>query len=123
MSGPGSDRRVLIVDDERVVADTLAMILSKSGYATKVAYSGEQALELASVFEPNLLITEVVMSGITGFEVANQIAGSLPSCKVIMFSGQAQALILLIQRTAERFEILAKPVAPPLLLDRITRLT
>jgi len=48
------------------------MILSKSGYATKVAYSGEQALELASVFEPHLLITDVVMSGITGIEVANQ---------------------------------------------------
>lgn len=80
-------RRVLIVDDERVIANTLAMILSRSGYATKVAYSAEQAIEVANVFKPDLLIADVVMNDIGGSEAATWIRGSLPSCKVILFSG------------------------------------
>jgi DNA-binding NtrC family response regulator len=87
MSCLNSAGRVLIVDDEQVIADTLAMILSRSGYVTKVAYSGEQAIEVADVFKPDLLITDAVMSGITGTEAATRIAGFLPSCKVILFSG------------------------------------
>jgi len=94
MYGLGCARRVLVVDDDRVIADTLAMILSKSGYATKVAYSGEDAIELASRFKPDLLITDAEMRGVTGDEVATRIAGILPSCKVIMFSRKSNQRLI-----------------------------
>jgi len=42
--------KVLVADDERVIADTLAMILNQSGFQARAAYSGEVALELASTF-------------------------------------------------------------------------
>jgi DNA-binding NtrC family response regulator len=116
-------RRVLIVDDERVISETLTVILSKHGYATKAACSGEEAVDLARVFEPDLLISDVVMSGMTGIEAAYEILSFLPSCKVILFSGLATISKLLpnCHRQTHNFEILAKPVSPDTLLDRISK--
>ena len=48
--------KVLVVDDERVIADTLAMILNQSGFQARAVYSGEAALETASTYEPDMLI-------------------------------------------------------------------
>jgi CheY-like chemotaxis protein len=55
--------KVLVADDERAIADTLAAILNRSGYETRAVYSGESAIEVASCFRPNMLITDVVMPG------------------------------------------------------------
>jgi CheY-like chemotaxis protein len=120
---PNQIRRVLVVDDERPIADSLAMILSHKGFVPKTATNGEDAIELAKVFLPDLLISDVVMGGITGIEAANQILAFSPTCKVILFSGQAITLDLLRRsRTAEHFEILSKPIHPDVLLQHIAEL-
>jgi DNA-binding NtrC family response regulator len=119
----GMGRRVLVVDDEAPISDSLAMILSHSGFAAKTATSGEQAVEIARVFQPELLISDVVMGGISGIEAATEILTFLPNCKVILFSGQATTLDLLRRsHTADHYEILAKPIPPDILLDRIAKL-
>ena len=116
----GRIRRVLVVDDEWPISESLAMILSHSGFAAKTARSGEQAIEMARVFQPDLLISDVVMCGISGIEAANEILDFLPTCKVILFSGQATTLDLSRRsRSAESYEILSKPVPPDVLLQRI----
>ena len=119
----GRNRRVLVVDDEWPISDSLAMILSHSGFATKTARSGEQAIELAKVFQPDLLISDVAMGGISGIEVANEIIDFLPTCKVILFSGQATTIDLAKRsRTAQNYRILSKPMPPDVLLQRIAEL-
>src|SRR3569623_407437 len=50
--------KVLVVDDERVIADTLAMILNQSGFQATAVYSGEAALETASTYKPDMLIAD-----------------------------------------------------------------
>jgi len=116
----GRNRRVLVVDDEWPISDGLAMILSHSGFAAKTARSGEQAVELARVFLPDVLITDVVMCGISGIEAANEIRTFLPACKVILLSGQTPTLDATKRsQTAGTYEILAKPVPPDLLVQRI----
>jgi CheY-like chemotaxis protein len=65
--------KVLVVDDEPIIADTLTMILATSGYDSRPAYSGEMALEMARSFKPDPLITDVVMPGISGIEAATKI--------------------------------------------------
>src|SRR5215469_18235891 len=66
-----------------------------------------------------LVIDNVVMGGITGIEAANEILTFLPTCRVILFSGQATTLDLLSRSTTQNFEILQKPMPPEALLQRI----
>jgi CheY-like chemotaxis protein len=111
-------RRVLVVDDEKIIADSLTMILSQSGFEVRAAYSGETALEMALSFCPDLLISDVIMPGITGIEAATRIRAILPSCKVLLFSGQAttQGLLEEARMQNQEFELLLKPIHPTELL-------
>jgi CheY-like chemotaxis protein len=113
--------KVLVADDERVIADTLAMILNQNGFEARATYSGEKALELAAAFEPNMLISDVIMAGINGVDAAIRIRALLPSIKILLFSGQAATADLLEKARAQgyEFEILAKPIHPQDLLSRL----
>jgi CheY-like chemotaxis protein len=113
--------KVLVADDERVIADTLAMILNQSGFDARAVYSGERALELAKTFAPNMLICDVIMADLNGIAAAIQIRSLLPKIKILLFSGQAATADLLEKARAQgyEFEILAKPVHPQDLLNKL----
>lgn len=113
---------ILIVDDERVIADTLSIILRKNGFATFTAYDGKSALEVAKTASPELLISDVVMPGMTGIELAIILTQMLPACKVLLFSGQAATVDLLenARKAGYNFTTLAKPVHPTDMLRRIS---
>src|ERR1700727_2697754 len=86
---------VLVVDDERVIADSLSIILSKNGFSTRTAYDRASALNLAMTDVPDLLISDVMMPGMTGIELAISLSQAIPKCKVLLFSGQAATVDLL----------------------------
>jgi CheY-like chemotaxis protein len=113
--------KVLVVDDEVVIADTLAMILNQSGFEARSVYSGEKAVELASSFAPDMLITDVIMADLNGIDAAIKIREFLPQIKVLLFSGQAATADLLekAREHGHEFEILAKPVHPTDLLNKL----
>jgi len=113
--------KVLVVDDERVIADTLAMILNQSGFQATAVYSGEAALETASTYQPDMLIADVIMADLNGIDAAIQIRTLLPKIKILLFSGQAATADLLEKARAQgyEFEILAKPVHPQDLLAKL----
>jgi len=113
--------KVLVADDEPVIADTLAMILNQSGFEARAVYSGERALELAGTFKPEMLISDVIMGGLNGIDAAIRIQALLPGMKVLLFSGQAATADLLEKARAKgyEFEILAKPVHPQDLLRKL----
>ena len=113
--------KVLVVDDERVIADTLAMILNQSGFEARAIYSGEGALDLASTFAPDMLISDVIMADLNGIDAAIRIRTLLPGIKILLFSGQAATADLLEKARTQgyEFEILAKPVHPQDLLSRL----
>jgi len=118
MSPNSTKPKVLVADDERVIADTLAMILNQSGFEARAVYSGEGALELAHDFKPNMLISDVIMADLNGIDAAIRIRALLPEIKILLFSGQAATADLLEKARTEgyEFEILAKPVHPQDLL-------
>jgi len=113
--------KVLVVDDERVIADTLAMILNQSGFEARAVYSGERAVELAGTFAPDMLITDVIMADLNGIDAAIMIRSLLPKIKILLFSGQAATADLLENARSQgyEFEILAKPVHPQDLMNRL----
>ena len=113
--------RVLVVDDEQVIADTLAKILDMNGYEASAVYTGAAAVETARTLQPDLVISDVIMPDMNGIDAAINIRGFLPSCKILLFSGQAGTHDLLENARAQghEFEILAKPVHPSDLLAKL----
>jgi DNA-binding NtrC family response regulator len=113
---------VLVVDDEAVIADTLSIILIKSGFSTVTAYDGATALELAKRVRPRLLISDVVMPDMTGIELAIEVTRIDPDCKVLLFSGQAATVGLLeeARKSGHNFTTLIKPVHPADMLRRVS---
>jgi CheY-like chemotaxis protein len=109
---------VLVVDDESAIADTLAEILIRTGYTAMPAYDAEEALETALLVPPELLITDVMLPGMSGVELAIRIRRIFPDCRILLFSGQAATADLLAaaNRTGHKFELLSKPVHPSDLL-------
>ena len=113
--------RVLVVDDEQVIADTLAKILDMNGYEASAVYTGAAAVETARTLQPDLVISDVIMPDMNGIDAAINIRGFLPSCKILLFSGQAGTHDLLENARAQghEFEILTKPVHPSDLLAKL----
>ncbi len=121
MSNSKPKRRVLVVDDEQVIADTLSIILNKAGFEASPVYTGTAAVESARSIQPDLIISDVIMPDMNGIEAAIQIRSFLPGCKILLFSGQAATADLLESARAKghEFEILAKPVHPQDLLAKL----
>jgi CheY-like chemotaxis protein len=113
--------RVFVVDDEKVIAATLAAILKASGFEARAFFDGASALAACAEDEPDWIISDVVMPGMTGIEMAIQVRQSCPDCKILLFSGQAATADLLDQALASgyEFEVLCKPVHPTELLAKL----
>jgi CheY-like chemotaxis protein len=71
--------KVLVADDERVIANTLNIILNQSGFEATAVYSGEEAVQTAKTLQPDVLISDVVMPGGHGIYAAIEIRKILPS--------------------------------------------
>src|ERR1035441_6865197 len=106
--------RVLVVDDEHVIADTLAKILDLNGYEASAVYTGTAAVESARSFQPDLIISDVIMPDMDGIQAAINIRGFLPNCKILLFSGQAATADLLENALFKEpeFENLCTPAHP-----------
>jgi CheY-like chemotaxis protein len=116
-----SKRKVLVADDEQVIANTLAIILNQAGFDARAVFSGEAAIEALDSFQPDMLISDVIMTGMNGIETAIAARRKRPNCKVLLFSGQAATADLLEKARHEghEFEVLAKPVHPADLLAKL----
>jgi DNA-binding response OmpR family regulator len=113
---------VYVVDDERVIADTLAMILRQAGFIAFAFHDAKQAIsEAARATTPDLLIADVVMPGMLGTDLAIHFHECYPDCKVLLLSGQAETSNLLesARRRGYEFEILTKPIHPSELMARV----
>lgn len=115
--------KILIADDERTIADTLAIILRQSGFETDTVYDGHAAVEKARHWKPNLLLSDVMMPGINGIEAAIRVCKLIPECRVLLFSGHTMTADLLDDARVQghHFEVLQKPIHPAELLARLAR--
>jgi DNA-binding response OmpR family regulator len=113
--------RIFIVDDEEVISATLAMILRMQGFDARSFTNPLEALEACQAHAPDLLISDVLMPGLTGVKLAIELTQFCPDCRVLLFSGQAQTVDLLEKARGEGhdFTLLTKPVHPKDLIARI----
>jgi DNA-binding NtrC family response regulator len=121
MSDSDLRKRILIVDDEKNIADTLAMVFKIKGHEAMAAYSAESAVETVESFEPDIVLSDVMMGKMTGVDLAIYLSKARPDCKVILFSGHGSTADLLREasRKGHEFRLLAKPIHPQKLLDDI----
>ena len=117
-------RKILIVDDEVAISDTLALIFRTQHYDVRVAYSAEHAIEVIAEWRPDLAILDVMLPEMNGIDLAIVVKSNHPCCHVLLFSGHSNTTVLLEEagRRGHQFEVLAKPVHPNLMLERASML-
>jgi DNA-binding response OmpR family regulator len=105
-------RLVLVVNDEPSIADAVSEILDKNGYAAIAAYNEEDALEIARLIPPELVVADAGLSGRHGNEVASVLGAELADCPVILLSAEGATAKppAWAQSAGNKSEALNKPV-------------
>ena len=118
------ERRILVVDDERLLSETTAAILTRAGFKTMVAYDGFSALEKAAKFRPEFLLTDIMMPAMNGVQLAIALTKMSPGIKILLVSGQAGISDILEESRQQGFEfpLLAKPIHPLRLIESLNAL-
>jgi|SRR5579859_3096068 len=114
---------ILIVDDQHMIADTTSMVLNGAGFRAQCAYGGQSALEMALKLKPDYLLTDIVMPGMNGVDLAISVRNRLPATVIVLISGQAGITDLIRQAkdVGYEFNLLAKPIHPEKLLEYLKR--
>jgi DNA-binding response OmpR family regulator len=117
--------KVLVVDDEQNIADSVGEILESHNFMVRCAYSGQEAIRQAMEGCPDILLSDILMPGLNGFEAALEIGKLCSECRLLFFSGQAATVQLALDfgfiftQRGLHFELLPKPLHPDILVAKI----
>jgi two-component system, OmpR family, phosphate regulon response regulator PhoB len=121
--------RILIVDDEKNVTDTLALILKHAGHEVRCAYSSSAALAVLNSFAPECAICDLILTGSNGpgpnsIDMCASLAAACPQCLILLSSGQSESSELVQDARTRGFswELLVKPQDPIELLKKLASL-
>jgi signal transduction histidine kinase len=108
----GKPRRILIIDDEEIVLDSCLAVLEGGGYEITMAPDGTEGLKVAQEFAPDLVLVDLMMPGISGFEVLEGLRGIDPTIVAIVITGYStvESAVEAMKRGA--FDFLPKPFTP-----------
>jgi DNA-binding response OmpR family regulator len=112
---------IFVVDDEPLIASTTATILQLNGLEARSLVNPVEMLEAVRSIEPDLVLADVIMLGLSGIDLAVRLRQKCPTCKILLFSGQTVTVDLLeaARQKGHDFEVLAKPIPPTNLIARI----
>jgi two-component system alkaline phosphatase synthesis response regulator PhoP/two-component system response regulator ResD len=109
---------ILLVDDEANIVDLAGMYLEREGYRTQAAYDGAQALELTSELQPALIVLDIMLPEVDGFEVCRQIrVGS--DVPIIMLTARDDDIDKIVGLELGADDYLTKPFNPRELVARV----
>ena len=118
-------QKVLIVDDDHLVADTLTMIFERSGFAAEACYTADEGLISARRFRPDLLLCDICMPGRDGLSLVQEISHEMPSCQILVFTGSYARIphvTACTDRLARPVGLITKPCPPDDLIRRATQM-
>ncbi len=117
--------RVLIVDDETMVAETLSRIFEKNGFVTCAVRTAEAALRSVQECAPDLLLCDLHLAGESGTHLMTEMQRVLPTCPVLVLTGLSNGetrVERLTEGTGRRISLLPKPCSPVELLREAGRM-
>ena len=115
-------KKILVVDDEQLIADTLTSILSSSGFQASAVYSAREAMAwIKKSGCPDILLSNVMMPDLNGIELAKKITDACTHTNVTLITGNSHTPELLRKAESEgyKFKMLAKPIHPRTLLAHL----
>ena len=115
-------KRVMVVDDEMLIAESLVDILRGEGFQAIAVSDGAAAVKWAEFLQPDAILCDIAMPGLDGFEVAKQVRELSPNCRIILFSGHGgmQNRVANMPHEGNDFEFIAKPVKPEVILEMLS---
>jgi CheY-like chemotaxis protein len=111
--------RVLVVDDDHLVADTLNLIFLAHGFESEARYSAAEGLERARSFAPGLLLCDVTMPEGSGLELLESLNSEQPSCQMLLLSAYSSNAVKVEEKALQMkrpLKLLRKPCRPEELL-------
>jgi len=116
--------RVLVVDDEHLITDTICAILNANGFNAVGAYNGDEALQSAAELSPDVVLTDVLMPRMSGVDLGIKLRDQFPELKIILLSGQASTSWMIQRAEADgyHFTLFPKPIHPDDLIARLRKL-
>lgn len=114
--------RILLVEDERKIAQFIAKGLQEEGYAVDHAINAEAALSMTQAYEYDLIISDILMPGMNGLELVKKLRDSQVQCPIIMLSAKNQVDDKIIGLDSGADDYLSKPFAFNELLARVRAL-
>jgi FixJ family two-component response regulator len=111
---------VFVVDDDRILADTISAVLRSAGFQVKTFYDALPAINHAIESKPDVIVTDYRMPT-NGLQLASWLREYCPACKVVLISGDAPSCNLDQADHGYRFTLLQKPVEPATLIEVVAK--
>ena len=115
----GRGETVLLVEDDTALREMTCEVLQEGGYEVLLASSGDEALERTASARVDLVVTDVVMPGLTGPELSRRLASLRPGLRVLFMSGYTEGAVLDLGALAGEVAFVSKPFTPDHLLSRV----
>jgi DNA-binding response OmpR family regulator len=109
-------KRILVVDDEPRICQLLNIKLGLSGYEVITTLDGTEAIELARNGNPDIILLDIVMPGVTGLDVLNRVR-TFSTVPIIIFTGRPE--IVELAKRSRATDYIAKPFNPDMLVKKI----
>lgn len=113
---------VLVVEDEEIVRRLLVVVLSSAGYRALEAGDGREALAILDEEEVDLVVTDLVLPGMGGLEMADRLARAAQDIPILVMSGYSTASFEQDETRAKQLPYLRKPFTPDELLQKVRAL-
>lgn len=111
--------KVLVVEDEASIRKFIAINLERSGFDVLEAETGEKAVEMAEAYKPDVLVLDVMLPGIDGFEVCTRLRDRMPELIIIMLTARGQDIDKITGLELGADDYMVKPFNPRELTARI----
>ncbi|MGO8987711.1 MAG: UDP-3-O-acyl-N-acetylglucosamine deacetylase [bacterium] len=115
------NKKVLVVDDEESVVQSIEGVLEDEGFRVAKAKSGEEAIKVFQEEEPDVTLLDIWLPGMDGIEVLKRLKWMAPECQVIMISGHATISTAMTAVKLGAFDFIEKPLSLDVLLMTIYR--